>query len=163
MVCHGLPLSAIVCLGCCWLGPAASPCIPIASPCIPTASTCTPLPLLLFVLSVLSVFICFLKFPLFPVFFKGCVPARRMDTYLFKALKLIQFCWHCTSPECFVDFVARLHLSAGKAVEHESHVSVVHLTWKTSRAYQAQLQKVFLPPGACFLRQNFPNIEEEFS
>ena len=27
----------------------------------------------------------------------------------------------------------------------------------------AQLQKVFLPPGTCFLRQNFPNIEEEFS
>ena len=28
---------------------------------------------------------------------------------------------------------------------------------------QAQLQKVFLPPGTDFLRQNFPNIEEEFS
>ena len=28
---------------------------------------------------------------------------------------------------------------------------------------EAQLQKVFLPPGSCFLRRNFPNIEEEFS
>ena len=28
---------------------------------------------------------------------------------------------------------------------------------------EAQLQKVFLPPGTWFLRQNFPNIEEEFS
>ena len=28
---------------------------------------------------------------------------------------------------------------------------------------RAQLQKVFLSPGTCFLRQNFPNIEEEFS
>ena len=28
---------------------------------------------------------------------------------------------------------------------------------------EAQLQKVFLPPGTGFLRQNFPNIEEEFS
>ena len=28
---------------------------------------------------------------------------------------------------------------------------------------EAQLQKVFLPPGTDFLRQNFPNIEEEFS
>ena len=27
----------------------------------------------------------------------------------------------------------------------------------------AWLQKVFLPPGTCFLRRNFPNIEEEFS
>ena len=27
----------------------------------------------------------------------------------------------------------------------------------------AQLQKVFLPPGTDFLRRNFPNIEEEFS
>ena len=27
----------------------------------------------------------------------------------------------------------------------------------------AKLEKVFLPPGACFLRQNFPNMEEEFS
>ena len=26
-----------------------------------------------------------------------------------------------------------------------------------------QLEKVFLPPGTCFLRRNFPNIEEEFS
>ena len=26
-----------------------------------------------------------------------------------------------------------------------------------------QLQKVFLSPGTCFLRRNFPNIEEEFS
>ena len=25
------------------------------------------------------------------------------------------------------------------------------------------LEKVFLPPGARFWRQNFPNIEEEFS
>ena len=28
---------------------------------------------------------------------------------------------------------------------------------------EAQLQKVFLPPGTDFLRRNFPNIEEEFS
>ena len=27
----------------------------------------------------------------------------------------------------------------------------------------AQLQKAFLPPGTIFLKQNFPNIEEEFS
>ena len=26
-----------------------------------------------------------------------------------------------------------------------------------------KLEKVFLPPGASFLRQNFPNMEEEFS
>ena len=29
--------------------------------------------------------------------------------------------------------------------------------------WRPQLEKVFLPPGTCFLRQNFPNIEEEFS
>ena len=28
---------------------------------------------------------------------------------------------------------------------------------------RTQLEKVFLPPGTCFLRRNFPNIEEEFS
>ena len=26
----------------------------------------------------------------------------------------------------------------------------------------AQLQKVFLPPGSGFLRRNFPNIDDEF-
>ena len=31
------------------------------------------------------------------------------------------------------------------------------------RTGQAKLEKVFLPPGASFLRQNFPNMEEEFS
>ena len=33
----------------------------------------------------------------------------------------------------------------------------------TKEHMSAKLEKVFLPPGACFLRQNFPNIEEEFS
>ena len=28
---------------------------------------------------------------------------------------------------------------------------------------QAQLEKVFLPPGSGFLRRNFPNIDDEFS
>ena len=34
---------------------------------------------------------------------------------------------------------------------------------KLSPEASAQFQKVFLPPGTCFLRQNWPNIEEEFS
>ena len=34
---------------------------------------------------------------------------------------------------------------------------------KLSPGASSQLQKVFLPPGTCFLRQNFLNIEEEFS
>ena len=33
------------------------------------------------------------------------------------------------------------------------------LQLKTISTFNAKLQKVFLPPGACFLRQNFPNME----
>ena len=31
------------------------------------------------------------------------------------------------------------------------------------KIWLAQLEKVFLSPGTCFFRRNFPNIEEEFS
>ena len=34
---------------------------------------------------------------------------------------------------------------------------------KASNLSDAQLQKVFLPPGSGFLRRNFPNIDDEFS
>ena len=39
LVCHGLLLSAIVRLGCCWLGPTSSPCTPLH----PLKPPCTPL------------------------------------------------------------------------------------------------------------------------